>query len=230
MEFIMFRSLKASEIECRVQTVKKNGYSILLYKDARCDMNILDETVGNMFWKSEHTRNNANCVVSIWNKELNQWVSKEDTGTESFTEKEKGLASDSFKRACFNWGIGRELYTAPFISLRPLDNNEIKERNGKYAVYSKIFVSNIRIENQKITYLELKDSKGRIRFTYGSFKAKNKNKNTFRERVIKLCDNKKENFTVVSEILNGQELDSITDKKEQEDFLTVLGKRLSGIN
>lgn len=111
----MFRLLTAREIECRIQSVKPNGVTLLLYKDARCDMSILDETVGPMNWKREHSRDNANCTISIWDKEKSQWISKEDTGTESNTEKEKGLASDSFKRSGTNWGIGRELYTAPFI-------------------------------------------------------------------------------------------------------------------
>ena len=107
-----FRDLTAGEIECRVATCNKNGVSLLLYKDARCDMNILDETVGAMNWQRRHTRDNANCIVEIWCSEKNQWIAKEDTGTESNTEKEKGQASDSFKRACFNWGIGRELYSS----------------------------------------------------------------------------------------------------------------------
>ena len=101
---MVFRALRADEIDVRVSTVSGNGCSLLLYKDARCDMNILDETVGAMNWQRQHTRDNANCIVSIWDDEKNQWISKEDTGTESYTEKEKGLASDSFKRACFNWG------------------------------------------------------------------------------------------------------------------------------
>ena len=111
----MFRLLRADEIETRVSTCTDKGITLLLYKDARADMNILDETVGAFGWKREHTRDNANCTVSIWDDIKKQWIAKEDTGTESNTEKEKGLASDSFKRACFNWGIGRELYTAPFI-------------------------------------------------------------------------------------------------------------------
>lgn len=117
MAQLEFRTLRADEIEVRVGQKKKDGtkQSLLLYKDARCDMALLDEVVGAMNWKREHTRDNANCIVSIWDREKAQWVSKEDTGTESNTEKEKGLASDSFKRACFNWGIGRELYTAPQI-------------------------------------------------------------------------------------------------------------------
>ena len=105
-----FRTLQAGEIDCRIATVTEKGVSLLLYKDARVDQNILDETVGPMNWQRAHSRDNANCTVSIWDGEKQQWISKEDTGTESYTEKEKGLASDSFKRACFNWGIGRELY------------------------------------------------------------------------------------------------------------------------
>ena len=94
---LKFRPLKESEIDVRVQSVTEKGCILLLYKDARCDMNILDETVGPMNWKREHTRENANCIVSLWDEDKKQWISKEDTGTESNTEKEKGQASDSFK-------------------------------------------------------------------------------------------------------------------------------------
>lgn len=114
-----FRTLRADEIDCRVAQVfdtgKWQGVSLLLYKDARCDMNILDETVGCLNWQRTHSRENANCQVGIWDDSKMQWVWKEDTGTESFTEKEKGLCSDSFKRVCVNFGIGRELYSAPTI-------------------------------------------------------------------------------------------------------------------
>ena len=109
-----FRTLRADELEVRVGSVGKNGASLLLYKDARVDMRLLDEVVGPFNWKREHSRDNANCTVSIYDQDKGEWVSKEDTGTRSNTEAEKGLASDSFKRACFNWGIGRELYSAPF--------------------------------------------------------------------------------------------------------------------
>lgn len=83
----MFRLLNAEEIECRVSTVNEKGLSLLLYKDARADQRILDETVGPMNWQRFHTRENANCIVQIWDDKKQQWVSKEDTGTESFTEK-----------------------------------------------------------------------------------------------------------------------------------------------
>ena len=151
----MFRELMADEIECRIATVKQNGVSILLYKDARCDMNILDETVGPTNWMRSHGRDNANCTVSIWDKDKQQWVSKEDTGKESFTEKEKGLASDSFKRACFNWGIGRELYTAPLIWI-PSENCEIKSTGRMDAKGKEVFTCYDRFEVEQILYNENK--------------------------------------------------------------------------
>lgn len=161
-----FRALKAEEIEVRVSQIFDTGFTLLLYKDARCDMNILDESVGSMNWKREHTRENANCIVSLWDKEKGQWVSKEDTGTESNTEKEKGLASDSFKRACFNWGIGRELYTSPFIWVSDTSYIRENKKTGKSTVYEKFKVASIEISKDKvIESLEIVDSKGNIVFS-----------------------------------------------------------------
>lgn len=116
----IFRPLRADEIEVRTNHTTKdgNGAILTLYKNARVDMDLLDETVGAMNWKKEYTRDNKNCIVSIYDEEKKEWISKEDVGTESNTEQEKGLASDSFKRACVNWGAGRELYTAPMIYIR----------------------------------------------------------------------------------------------------------------
>ena len=143
-----FRLLNADEIEARVATVKQNGLSLLLYKDARCDMNILDESVGSLNWQRTHSRDNANCTVSIWDKDKKQWISKEDTGTESFTEKEKGLASDSFKRACFNWGIGRELYTAPFIWV-PATECKIVPKGQGFTCYDRFYVAEIGYDDKR---------------------------------------------------------------------------------
>jgi hypothetical protein len=144
----MFRLLRADEIDVRVAAVKENGLSLLLYKDARADMIILDEIVGPFNWKREHSRDNANCTVSIWDKEKQQWISKEDTGAESFTEKEKGLASDSFKRACFNWGIGRELYTSPFIWINAKDCT-IKPSGQKFTSYDQFRVTSIGYDSER---------------------------------------------------------------------------------
>lgn len=137
-----FRKLNANEISCRVNQINEKGLSLLLYKDARVDMQILDETVGCMNWKKEYKRENQNCVVSIYDETKKEWVSKEDTGTESFSEAEKGLASDSFKRACVNWGIGRELYTAPFIYISA-DKCNITPKGNKYTTYDKFYVEKI---------------------------------------------------------------------------------------
>lgn len=154
----MFRDLKADEIECRIGQAKETGCTILLYKDARCDQNILDETVGPMNWQRKHGRDNANCIVSIWDHEKSQWIEKEDTGTISNTEQEKGLASDSFKRACVNWGIGRELYTSPFIWIKASDCKKlIKRQNGSYQCLDSFVVQKIVIENKKIKALAIKN-------------------------------------------------------------------------
>ncbi len=149
MEKLDFRTLQANEIDCRISTVKENGISLLLYKDARVDQNILDETVGPMNWQRRHTRENANCIVSLWDTEKGQWIEKEDTGTESYTEKEKGLASDSFKRACFNWGIGRELYTAPFIWVNSTNCTIKPLGKDKFTCYDAFYVSQIGYDKNR---------------------------------------------------------------------------------
>lgn len=168
----MFRNLKADEIDVRINQIASNYCTLLLYKDARCDMNILDETIGAMNWKREHTRDNANCIVSIYDSEKNMWISKEDTGTESFSEQEKGLASDSFKRACVNWGIGRELYSSPSIIIFPNKEMGIKGKseffeneNGKYTTKTRFWVEMIDYDdNDNIQDLVIRDNKNHIRF------------------------------------------------------------------
>lgn len=89
------RLLKANEIDCRVATVKENGFSLLLYKSARVDMQMLDEAFGPMNWQRKHELigDRLYCTISVWDGE--KWISKQDVGTESYTEKEKGQASDS---------------------------------------------------------------------------------------------------------------------------------------
>lgn len=130
----MFRDLRKNEVEARVaQNFKNGGVRLLLYKNARCDMNILDETVGAMNWERDHKeiKGRMYCGIGIYNKELDRWIWKWDCGSESNMQAEKGEASDSFKRAGFNWGIGRELYTAPDILFWA---NEVKDQYDKYDV------------------------------------------------------------------------------------------------
>ena len=159
------RTLQANEIECRVGHSTAKGASLLLYKDARVDMRMLDEIYGPTNWERYHEVVNGNlfCTVRVWDSEKGCWVSKQDVGKESNTEKEKGEASDSFKRACFNWGIGRELYTAPFIWVHLTDADKT---NGK--ITTKFFCREIGYnENREINHLVIVDEKGNARFTFG---------------------------------------------------------------
>lgn len=169
-----FRTLKANEIDCRIQSLsEKNGAVgavVLLYKDARVDMRMLDEVVGSMNWKREHAiiGDRLYCTVSIFNELTCEWVGKSDVGTESNTEKEKGQASDSFKRACFNWGIGRELYSAPFTYISLQKGEWYTGKDGKPKSYAKFTVKEISYdENRNISKLIIVDSKGNVRFTMG---------------------------------------------------------------
>lgn len=158
------RTLRADEIEARVSTVSNGkGCSLLLYKDARCDMKILDEVFGWDGWKREHSVIDGRlyCTVSVWSEKQKQWITKQDVGTESYTEKEKGQASDSFKRACFNVGIGRELYTAPFIWVN-LNSTEFNAKGQPNISFS---VKEIGYNDKReINKLIIVDSKGAVRY------------------------------------------------------------------
>ncbi|CAB1262838.1 hypothetical protein ACFHWD_18225 [Clostridium sp. MT-14] len=169
------RLLKTDEIEVRVQSLKKttNGAAciLLLYKDARVDMRILDETFGITGWRRTHELINGRlfCNIDIWDDEKKQWVRKQDVGVESYTEKEKGQASDSFKRAGFNIGIGRELYTAPFIWVS-LQRGEFDERDGKLILSPKVRFKVKSIgysKNREINKLEIQDNYYRVRYSLG---------------------------------------------------------------
>nr|WP_298672356.1 hypothetical protein [uncultured Prevotella sp.] len=171
---IEFRTLHADEIECRVAQNGTTWAMLLLYKDARVDQRLLDEVVGPLNWKRKHEviGNNLYCIVSIFDPEKKDWVSKEDVGTESFTEKEKGQASDSFKRACFNWGIGRELYSAPkkvFVSLTGDDFNQ------KQKIKTRFNVASIGYDdNRNINKLTIVDDNGEVRFDWDKAKGEKK--------------------------------------------------------
>ena len=164
---IEFRMLRADEIECRVGTINEKGFTLLLYKDARCDMNILDEMVGANNWQRDHKEVKGNLYggVAIWDDDKKQWITKWDCGTESNTEKEKGESSDSFKRACVNWGIGRELYSAPVIRVK---GNVNKTDKGKFVpAFYDITVAEISYNDRReINKLVIKGDKEVI-YTFG---------------------------------------------------------------
>lgn len=174
MELIkLSEPLNIKDIDFRIQSINKGGYAtVLAYKDARVDINRLNEVCGVLGWKREHTRDNKNCIVSIWDKENNQWVSKEDTGTESNAEAQKGLASDSFKRACFNLGIGIELYDYPLIQIKlkpnefKIDSNRVKPT---WDLKLRDWIWFSQFTENKLNYLACKDEKNEKRFEFGKY-------------------------------------------------------------
>lgn len=156
-----FRDLTADEIECRVKKIKDSGAVVLLYKTARCDYNLLDEVVSPEMWQCDfrEVKGNMYCTIRVWNKELQQWIGKENCGVESRDDGEgnekKGEASDAFKRAGFAWGIGRKLYTAPFIFVSA-DNIEIKKNDkGGYYTNDTLSVASITYDDTQITALSI---------------------------------------------------------------------------
>ena len=161
------RTLAASEIDCRVGMVSQRTkkVSILLYKNARVDMAMLDELVGPENWQRDHKEIKGNLYCGVGINTADGWVWKWDCGTESNTEKEKGEASDSFKRACVNWGIGRELYTAPAIWI---ECNDKEWNDGK--PYVDFRVSHIAYKDREISELEIVDKNGTLRYQYGTQK------------------------------------------------------------
>ena len=186
------RCLKPEEIEIRVQQVTEKGAQLLLYKDSRCDKRILDETFGIDGWKNkyEEVKGNLFCTISIWDEHKSQWVDKCDCGTESFSEKEKGEASDAFKRAGFNVGIGRELYTRIFyFASVPTKKND----KGKYDLvnkYEKFTVAEISTneETEKIEKIKIADSKGNIVFNYGYPKIATKTETKKVDKPVEMID------------------------------------------
>lgn len=161
------RNLLPQEIEVRIGKVNAYGATLLLYKNARVDMDILDEVYGPLGWKREHSRDNRNCVVSVWNPEIQQWISKEDVGACNGWEDEKGVCSDSFKRACVNLGIGRSLYTAPkmFVFKEKLSTwkEEFDEKDGEviptYSCFDTFIVKNIEYVGKYIQSVKVQNLK-----------------------------------------------------------------------
>lgn len=175
----LFRDLYPDEVECRVGQVSKtgNGLSLLLYKTARTDMALLDETVGPMDWQCRYEEVNdvLNCTLSVFDNRRGEWVNKQAAGTESNMEPEKGESSDALKRAGFLWGIGRELYTAPFIWVKAQDCNLTKNNKGVYQCYDTFAVDSMEVQNGRITSLSISNKKTHkvvFRWSLGGSKAK----------------------------------------------------------
>lgn len=227
----VIRVLNASEIECRIGTINEKGLSLLLYKDARADMKILDEVFSVTGWQRKHEVINGNlyCTVSIWDSDKKQWIEKMDVGTESNTEKAKGQASDSFKRACVSLGIGRELYTAPFIWI-PASKFNLQRKGEKYITYDKFKVKSIDYnENREIISLTILNQEGVVVYSVGN-----------QEKVSQDCGktmtpskNDKEKIIYRELERTGVALDSVLDRygiSSISDMTDVeFGKAISGL-
>ncbi len=172
METHLIRPLRANEIECRISMMNAKGLTLLLYKDARVDQRILDETFGAFGWKRTHQCIDGNlyCTVEIRDSKTGEWVAKQDVGTTNYAEKEKSQASDSFKRACFNWGIGRELYSAPFIWI-PAAKVNIQSKNGKLVCNDRFYVHHIAYGNDReIVSLAIVNGSGELVYELKQFR------------------------------------------------------------
>jgi hypothetical protein len=177
------KPLPIDQIDFRIQSINKGRYAtILAYKDARVDMNRLNSVYGIGFWQRKHEYINGKefCSVGIWNKEIGQWCWVQDCGTQSNTEKEKGQSSDAFKRACFNLGIGIELYGYPLISIQ-LNTDEVDLSGPKPKA-----TWNLKLRDWKwysefdddghISFLAAKDQNKKVRFKWGEMKPKEDDK------------------------------------------------------
>ena len=218
---MIFRPLKADEIECRIGSVGAKGFTMLLYKDARCDMNILDETVGEFNWQRDHKeiKGVVYCGVGIFHGSIEQigqgvspWVWKWDAGSESYTEKEKGEASDSFKRACVNWGIGRELYTAPLIFIRaktePVGNGyRLSDKRDGYGYK----VAQIEYEGGRISHLVITKNGTQV-FTFTADKFMEESQNTIDDKMAQMVLTMAENAQN-KEVLNAMGIKTKRDIK-----------------
>ena len=147
-----FRLLTEPEIECRVSEIAKTGQylKLLLYKTARTDAAILDETFGPLNWQNKYEVIDGKmyCSVGVKDPTTGEWIWKQNVGTESNMEAEKGQASDAMKRAGFVWGIGTELYTAPDIKV-PADKCNIKQYGERFKCYDRFTVEKIAYDESE---------------------------------------------------------------------------------
>ncbi len=189
----LFRSLRKEEVEVKVsRMLGSKGFALLIYKNARCDINILNETF-ELNWKREQLAYN-HCKVSIFNDVTKEWISREDYGEGS---DEKSASSDSFKRACVNFGLGVELYTAPEILV--WESKYMSENKGKYSVKEKFKVSDFEVKDGKIVKLVIEDSKGNIVFMHSEAKETKVNTKVYKkEKTNKTKENSSNDLRVKS--------------------------------
>ena len=238
LKMCQFRKLKADEIECRISQCFDGEATALLYKTARVDRAILDETVGSLNWQNDFKVIDGKMYgsISIWDKEKKQWITKSDCGTESNTEKEKGEASDCFKRAGFKWGIGVELYTAPQIKLKI---ETVSKGNGKFEPKYKSDKYDVKEigydENGNIYRLLIVNKFGYTLFSYGEIKTKQKTKVTPIKKEPEIVDSDLDIITGLAGVADIKNLDLYykqnKDKvKDLDAFIQACKNRKAAIN
>ena len=223
---IKIRLLRADEIEVRAASVSQKGVSLLLYKDARVDMSVLDEIFGVYGWQRTHQVIDGKCFCSVAVRDGDSWIVKQDVGQETYADPIKGVASDSFKRACTNIGIGRELYTAPFIWISS-ERVNIQQRDGKYVLKDKFRVKSISYDDKRrcITGLEISNQKGVTVFSYSEgnlskerkadTKTKSKSKGLTAKQVDMLLNRLKKNGIPVESVLRKHGLNSLEEMEPE---------------
>lgn len=165
--------LTADDVELRVAQLQQTNYGVyatlLVYKNARTDFAMLNKVFGPLGWQRKHSVIDGNlyCTVSVWDEEHQRWIERMDVGVPSNTESEKGAASDSFKRACFNYSLGTELYDAPTIRFKLLDNEVSIGTNGKPKTYAKFQVGTMVYDRDKRCFTEFTvlDQAGNMRYS-----------------------------------------------------------------
>ena len=176
MKILEIPTLNPEDIEVKVKQITAKGALALLYKTARTDMEYLDKVFGIGNWQCsyEEIKGNLYCTIQIWDEDKGQWVAKQDCGIPSREDDEgnekKGEASDAFKRAGFRVGIGRELYSSPFIWLSVETE---KDDRGKFQLkdrFAKFEVSEIGYDkSRKINRLRIVNTKtGATVYEYGT--------------------------------------------------------------
>ena len=162
--------LDISDIDFRVQSITPKGYAcIVSYKDARVDMNRLDNVCGAN-WQNKYDLIDGNLHCGIAIKIDGEWIWRWDVGVESNTEKIKGEASDAFKRAATRWGIGRELYNHPKIFIQLNSDEFILEGNRARQTW------NLKLDqwqwfvkydnNSNVIEMQGIDTRGNVRYRY----------------------------------------------------------------
>ena len=157
----LFRYLRPDEVEVRKGNFigkDQSKVELLLYKTARVDYALLDETFGPFNWCVQYKTENGILFAGVGIKDPTSgaYIFKWNAGAEQNFEREKSQASDAVKRAGFAWSLGVELYSAPRIV--------VANENKAYKV------TELGCEDGKIKDLVITDKFDNVIYSYHNFK------------------------------------------------------------